>query len=144
MKRGNIFYIQRRPTTGSEIAGARPAVIVSNDVLNATSDVVLVVYLTTKPKKEMPTHATITATGMTSTAICEHIDHVSTDLVGDYCGSCTEEEMAAIDAAMLAALGIECEEEVELAIDEHALAKACAERDVYKGIVDRMLEARSL
>lgn len=142
MKRGEIYYIQKRPTTGSEIAGARPAVIVSNDILNATSDVVLVVYLTTKPRKEMPTHATIEATGLTSTAICEHIDHVSTELVGAYCGTCSEEEMIAIENATLAALGIEIEEGVEVGqviIKEASITKLIAERDVFKGLVERML-----
>lgn len=141
MKRGEIYYVHKRPTTGSEIAGARPAVIVSNDILNATSGVVMVVYLTTKPKKEMPTHATIEASGVKSTAICEHIDHVSTELVGAYCGTCTEEEMDAIETSMLAALGIEIEEATEIHIDETAIVKACVERDVYKGLVNKMMRA---
>lgn len=148
MKRGEIYYIQKRPTTGSEIAGARPAVIVSNDILNATSDVVMVVYLTTKPRKEMPTHAIIEATGLTSTAICEHIDHVSTELVGTYCGTCSEEEMTAIENAMLVALGIEIEEGVEdtkgvnFSLGETLrTAIVCAERDAYKKILDQMVSA---
>ena len=147
MKRGEIYYISQRPTTGSETAGARPAVIVSNDVLNATSGVVLVVYLTTKPKKEMPTHVIIHATGVASTAICEHIDHVSTELIGDYRGTCTEEELGAIEDAMLAALGIELADAepasdpdaiTDLAKACHDLIKACAERDVYKNLVEKL------
>lgn len=106
MKRGEIYYIARRDAVGSETAKARPGVIVSHDILNATSKVVEVVYLTTAPKKEMPTHVTIQATGRTSTALCEHIDHVSTLLVGDYCGCCTEEEMDAIDIGLMRSLSL--------------------------------------
>lgn len=106
MKRGEIYYITRRDTIGTEIKKSRPGVIVSTDELNHSSGVVEVVYLTAKPKKEMGTHATIHATGVTSTVLCEQIDTVSTDLVGAYCGTCTAEEMERIDYALLASLGL--------------------------------------
>lgn len=144
MKRGEIYYIQRRDTVGAEMMKARPGIIVSNDAPNATSPVVMVVYLTTQPKADTPTHVTIEATGRTSTALCEQIDAVSVTLVDNWIGTCSDEEMNAIDYAMLAALGIELEEGVEIHIDETAIVKALAERDVYKGIVDRMLGARNV
>lgn len=108
MKRGEIYYISRRANlnVGAEIAKARPAVIVSNNALNATAEVVEVVYLTTSPKKDLPEHVCINSTGVPSTVLCEQIDHVSVQLVDNYCGTCTEEEMAAIDQALLASLGI--------------------------------------
>lgn len=106
MRRGDIHYIQRHDTVGTEIMKARPGVIVSHDGLNATSDVVEVVYLTTQAKKDMPTHVPIQSTGRPSTALCEHIDYVSTQLVGDYCGRCTDEEMDAINTALRHALSL--------------------------------------
>lgn len=106
MKRGEIYYIHMRPTVGAEINKARPGVIVSNDALNQTSDVVEVVYLTTQPKKALPTHTVIDATGVESTVLCEQIDTVSIQLVGDYCGACSEEEMAAIEHGLLASLDL--------------------------------------
>ena len=106
MRRGEIYYIQRHDTVGTEIMKARPGVIVSADALNASSSVVEVVYLTTQPKKALPTHVTIDSTGRTSTALCEHVDYVSTLLVGDYCGRCTDAEMEAIDAALVCSLGL--------------------------------------
>lgn len=52
MKRGEIYYIESTyRETGSEQRGGRPAVIVSNDKNNENSEVVEVVYMTTKPKK---------------------------------------------------------------------------------------------
>lgn len=106
MKRGEIYYIARRGAVGAEIQNARPAIIVSNDILNTTSGVVEVVYLTAQPKKNLPTHATIEATGMTSTALCEQIDAVSVLLVGDYCGTCSEAEMEAVNRALCASLDL--------------------------------------
>lgn len=152
MKRGEIYYIYRRDTLGSEIAKARPAVIISNDTLNATSEVVEVIYLTTQPKKEMPTHVLINATGCPSTALCEQIDTVSVQLIGDYCGLCTEEELRDIDLALLRSLGIEPMEHSEVEPEKisegerwlmEELGKMKAERDRYAKILDVLLEGKA-
>jgi mRNA-degrading endonuclease toxin of MazEF toxin-antitoxin module len=89
------------------VAKSRPGVIVSNDRLNSTASVVEVVYLTTQPKKDLPTHVCLESTGVQSTALCEQIDHVSVNLLGDRCGTCTAEELQAIDRALLVSLGID-------------------------------------
>jgi len=136
MKRGEIYYIQRRDTIGCETAKARPAVIVSNDTLNATSEVVEVVYLTTAPKKEMPTHATIHATGVTSTAICEHIDHISKILVGNWLGTCTEEEMRDIEKALMCSLGIEAP------VPEYKTVEDIPDPDAWLAEIERLTEER--
>lgn len=149
MKRGEIYYIQHHNATGAEINKARPGVIVSNDALNQTSEVVEVVYLTTQPKKELPTHAAIEATGRRSTALCEQINTVSILRVGAYCGTCSEEEMLAIDHGLRVSLGIErirsprevkalraTEGESRL-VD--ALRRAEEERDRYAKMVDFFL-----
>ena len=152
MRRGEIYFIQRRNTTGSEIAKARPAVIGSNNVLNATSEVVEVVYLTTAPKKDLPTHVTVKSTGVTSSALCEQIDHVSKTLIDNWLGVCSADEMQAIDRALLLSLGIEGPEDqkaekekmcAEVARLTEDLMQALEERDRYEKIVDRLLEARS-
>ena len=145
MKRGEIYFIFKRDAVGNEIAKARPGIIVSNNAINSTSGVVEVVYLTTQPKKDLPTHVEINSSGCPSVACCEQIDSVSVQLVGNFRGECTAEEMKAIDTALLASLGIEIEEgiEVEESIELNAnpaeLAKIIAERDIYKSLVDRML-----
>lgn len=150
MKRGEIYFIKSHEVTGSETAKARPGVIVSNNVLNATSTVVEVVYLTTKPKKDMPTHATINATGIPSIALCEHIDHVDKSRLDNWLGMCSEEEMQAIDQALLCSLGIEApnqdnKEALEEALHEavKALEELAAERDRYAKMVDHLLEANA-
>lgn len=140
MRRGEIYLIRRRDTVGSEIAKARPGVIVSNDALNDTSGVIEVVYLTTKPKKDLPTHAPMQSTGVESTALCEQIDSVSIELVGSYCGTCTDEEMAAIERGLRTSLGLEERPApVKVSAHEIELAKLIAERDTYKALVDQML-----
>lgn len=152
MKRGEIYYIHMRPTVGAEISKARPAVIVSNNALNQTSDVVEVVYLTTQPKKELPTHAFINATGVESTVLCEQIDTVSTLLVGDYCATCSADEMLAIDHGLRASLDLaapkrprasrvlEVTETDRRLLDE--LRSTQEERDRYARMLDMLMAER--
>jgi mRNA interferase MazF len=143
MKRGEIYYIDRRDTVGSEIQKACPAIIVSADVLNAASATVTVVYLTTQPKKEQATHVEIHSTGRQSTALCENVDCVSTMLVGSYCGTCTEGEMQRIDDALRAALGLRSEVAQAPTVGTESqleLVRVAAERDVYKKLYDQLLE----
>lgn len=78
VKRGEIYYISRGGyNTGSEQQADRPGVIVSNDKNNKNSQTLEVVYLTTQPKNELPTHCTIRSTGRVSTVLCEQIHTVS-------------------------------------------------------------------
>lgn len=145
MRRGDIYIVKNnRPTTGHEMAKSRPAVIVSSDGLNATSEVVEVVYLTTQPKKELPTHASLSSTGRESTACCEQIDSVAVQRLGHYCGQVTDDEMAAIDAALLASLGLQASQPEPRVYSEdltEELERARAERDRYAKMVDLLLEA---
>ena len=79
IKRGDIWYVRKDNYTGCEQAAGRPAIIVSNEKNNASSETVEVVYLTTQPKKDLPTHVLIRSSERESTAICEQITTVSVD-----------------------------------------------------------------
>lgn len=57
IKRGQIYFIKsNRKEQGSEMWGDRPAVIVSCNELAETSPTVQLCYMTTRPKKDLPTH----------------------------------------------------------------------------------------
>lgn len=106
-KRGEIFYIMRDAMqVGSEIYHGRPAIIVSNDFLNSTANVVEVVFLTTQPKKDMGTHVRITSTGRTSTALCEQITTVAIERIGNYVATASDREMREIDEAIAKSLSL--------------------------------------
>lgn len=84
-KRGEIFYIERAGDSyGSEQQAGRPAMIVSNDINNEFSITLEVVYLTTQPKKVLPTHIDIGGTKKNSIALCEQVHTVSVHRVGDF------------------------------------------------------------
>lgn len=109
-KRGEIYYICLRPVFGSEQQAGRPAIIVSNDMNNTYGNTIEVIYLTTQAKKDLPTHVTIRSAQKVSTALCEQVHTVDIDRISDYVADCTEQEMQAIDAALMISLGIEAPE----------------------------------
>ena len=107
IKRGEIYYIESGYcTTGSEQRPGRPAVVVSNDKNNEFSPTIEVVYLTTQPKHDLPTHVTIRSTSRESTTLCEQITSVAVERFGDYYGNVTEQEMQHIETALLISLGL--------------------------------------
>lgn len=107
VKRGEIYYISRGGyNTGSEQQADRPGVIVSNDKNNKNSQTLEVVYLTTQPKNELPTHCAIRSTGRVSTVLCEQIHTVAVERIGKYIGVCTAQEMQNIDIGLMISIGL--------------------------------------
>lgn len=151
-KRGEIFYIERAGDSyGSEQQAGRPAIVVSNDKNNEYSSTLEVVYLTTQPKTELPTHIDIRSTKKNSIALCEQIHTVSVQRVGDFVGNCSEYEMQMIDAALLISLGIDFEKQQEESKQEavkpetskesrDVVVRLTADRDIYKALYEQMLE----
>ena len=84
-RRGEIYYINNasKEHIGSEMKKDRPAVIVSCDANNKHSDVLEVVFLTSAPKKDLPTHVTIRSTGRKSEALCEQPTPVSVERINN-------------------------------------------------------------
>lgn len=106
IKRGDIYYIESIYSTGSERRSGRPAIVVSNDKCNESSSVVEVVYLTTQPKSDLPTHVSIRSTSRESIALCEQITSVAVERIGAYKGKVTPAEMTNLEIAMLVSLDL--------------------------------------
>lgn len=109
IRRGEIFYISRGGVTshGNEQFADRPAVVVSNDKNNENSGVIEVVYMTTQPKTDLPTHVTVRSTGRISTVLCEQVYSVAVERVGTYIGQCSDAEMQNIDIALMISLQLD-------------------------------------
>lgn len=106
IRRGDILYVESGYSTGSEQRPGRPAIVVSNNKNNEFSTTVEVVYLTTQPKRDLPTHVPIHSLNRESIAICEQITSVSTERIGSFRGCVTADEMRAIEAAMRVSLAM--------------------------------------
>ena len=110
IKRGDIVYVEIPYATGHEMMKDRPAVVVSNNAMNYTSPVVSVVYLTGSKQADGPFHVEVKGAMSvrhgSSTALCEHIYTVDKSRLGKLMGTCSEEEMAAIDDGILMSLAL--------------------------------------
>lgn len=152
IKRGDIWYIESGyATRGSEQRPGRPAVVVSNNGNNQHSTTVEVVYLTTQPKRDLPTHVVIRSTGQRSIALCEQVTTISTERIGDYCGRTTDNEMAYIENALMISLGISISEEQKPVNEEIALAlvsqftevqaRCTVLQEMYDALLNRLIKA---
>lgn len=141
IKRGDIFYIANSKyyATDPENEAGRPAIIVSNDILNKSSSVVEVVYLTTRDKKPMSTHVGIICK-IPSTALCETIYTVTKDRIGDFIKSCSAEEMTEIDKAIAVSLGLSVSTEKEVDNTEDNTSTVYVERNLYKTLYEQFLD----
>lgn len=148
-KRGEIYYVSPSYTeTTTEIWSGRPAIIVSNNQNNKYSNNVMVVYLTTKPKGNYPTNVPINATGIPSTALCDQVNTVAKERLGDNCHICSTKEMESVDAGLKAAFGFSFSSEP---LSDQLVTKECtttdpeymriqAERDVYKQLYTDLMQ----
>lgn len=107
ISRGDIVFIKDlNSAVGSEQHAGRPAIVVSNNACNEHSPVVEVVYLTTKRKRFLPTHVTLTESARSSTALCEAVYSVDKCRLSELMGMASRSTMEKIDRALLISLGI--------------------------------------
>lgn len=143
MKRGEIYFIKsNHREEGSEQRGDRPAVIVSNDVGNEHSDIVEIVYLTTRPKADLPTHVITRSATSPSTILCEQISTVSKQRIGEKLGVITEAEREAMDRALAISLGLcgcqASDPAIPVSYDDYR--QMVIEHAMYKKFTDDLLD----
>ena len=150
VKRGDIFYITYSKNFNDSYSydtTGRPGVIVSDDHLNRGSEYVEVVYLTTKIKRDMPTHVDVFCK-TPSTALCETIHTVEKDRIGTYVRTVSNEEMEEIERGLRRSLGMnvpvasvndtEPNNDMELASMQKEI-QLTAERDMFKKLYEDLL-----
>ena len=142
IKRGEMFYISRGGASysGSEQHSDRPAVIVSNNKNNENSNVIEIVYMTTQPKTDLPTHVTVRSTGRPSTVLCEQVYSVSTERIGTYIGECSDKEMENIDIALMISLQLDGNMKTSKKYNE-TIKEQQEEIDLYRKKIQAMQEA---
>ena len=134
--------------------------MVSCEELNETSPCVVVVMCSASNSRELPEHITIRSTPVPSTALCEHIYTVDKSRLGTRCGRCTGAEMAAVGIGIMAGLGMDVKglaspveefsggstgsDQVEKIPASEELVRTRTERDVYRGMYERLLDSMSM
>lgn len=108
--RGDIYYANLEPVTGSEQGGIRPVVIIQNEVGNAHSPTVIVAATATTRSK-LPTHVRLDdyIPGMRKNTIVllEQIRTLDKTRIGQYIGTLSERAMHSLDIALGISIGLE-------------------------------------
>ena len=72
-KQGDIVYVDLDPTKGHEQRGTRPAIVISNNVFNEHTKMVILCPITSNTK-DFPTHYILEDTKkIVGAVLCEHI-----------------------------------------------------------------------
>ena len=109
--RGDIYYADLTPATGSEQSGIRPVLVVQNNVGNHYSPTVIAAAITGYVKgKRQPTHVRLrgAACGLfrDSTVLLEQLRTLDKSRLGEYMGSVGEDKMREVDAALSVSVGL--------------------------------------
>ena len=111
LKRGDIYYADLcgiEQSIGCEQTGRRPVLIIQNDVGNFHSPTTIVAIMTTKIKRNLPTHVVIRGfAGLSQTsAVClEQIKTIDKSRLENYCGNIGNGMMQEIEKAIYMSLG---------------------------------------
>jgi mRNA interferase MazF len=112
MLRGEIYFADLDPSTGSEQGGRRPVVIVSRDALNINAPIVIVAPITSRENKKRiyPTHVELRAaeTGLTkdSVVLCEQVRAISKNRLSKKVGAVTVAKMFVVGETLKIALDL--------------------------------------
>lgn len=114
MKRGDIYWANLAPCSGSEQSGRRPVIIISHDAFNQTrswrSIIVVPVSTSTGQKSRGPTVVALPAdmTGLPndSVAICHQITTLDRAKLTEKLCEVPEELLTRLEQALLAAVDI--------------------------------------
>ena len=111
IKRGDIFFANLNPVTGSEQGSYRPVLIVQNDVGNQYSHTTVILPITGNLQKtSLPTHIVISKDcGLEKDSIClvEQIRTIDRSRLISYIGRITYKIQAEIDKALAICVGLD-------------------------------------
>ena len=114
MKRGQVYYADLRPVVGCERGGIRPCVIIQNDAGNQYSSTVIVAAMTTKDKKELPTHISVSAEDYcldsNTTILLEQLRTIDKSRLQSFVGRLSDGTMRRVDEALHISLALNKEE----------------------------------
>lgn len=110
VRRGEIYYAELSGAIGSEQNGARPVLIVQNDVGNRNSPTTIIAPLTSKKgKASLPTHISLDIKGCLpdeSVILLEQVRTIDKSRLYDYVGAIAPETVAKVDEAIRISFGI--------------------------------------
>lgn len=111
-RRGELHWVEFGATRGSEQAGRRPGLVVSNDVGNRFSSIVIVAPVTSRiPRRAYPVHVRLQPSptnglARESIAMCEQLIAVAKERLDGRLGELPPATMIEIDEALRVSLAL--------------------------------------
>lgn len=105
IKRYGIYYCELIGYENIQ-GGARPCIIISNDVCNKFSPTITAVPITTAKKKSLPTHCIIHSAPLPSIALCEQIQTINKTQLSSKIGELDKEEINLVSKCIKVQLGM--------------------------------------
>ncbi len=111
VKRGDLYYADLSPVTGSEQGGVRPVVVVQNNVGNKYSPTTIVAAITSQMNKaKLPTHVPISAQNYglpkNSVVLAEQLRTIDKKRLREKLGNIDDDAMDKIDEAIMISVGL--------------------------------------
>lgn len=106
MRRGEVWWVNFDPSVGGEIRKERPAVIISNDVVNRLLNRVQVVPLTSQVEHLYPSEAYVWVGGVQHKALADQLTTVSKRRFANKMGKIAKADLQAIERAIKIQLGL--------------------------------------
>ena len=110
IERGDIYYADLNPVTGSEQGGIRPVLVIQNDTGNRFSPTVIVAAITSNlGKARLPTHIIIDENVLSekSVVLLEQIRTIDKTRLIKKLGHLGETDMLRIDEAISISMGFD-------------------------------------
>ena len=102
ISRGDIYMVEIRDSKDSEQSGIRPAVIIQNDTGNTYSPTTIVAFVTSRHKKNLPTHVSLHCRELSkkSMVMLEQIRTISVKRLLRYVCTLNKQDMKRVDQAL--------------------------------------------
>ena len=107
MQRGEVWWVDFDPALGGEIQKTRPAVIVSNNAANVTSNRIQVVPLTSNTGRLYPSEAVVSIGGKPSKAMADQITTAAKERFKKKLGEISLHDMKALEQVIKIQLGMQ-------------------------------------
>lgn len=106
MNRGDVYWVDLDPTTGSEINKRRPCVLVGATPINQARQTVVVIPLSTSAKARPPVTVSVFCLGKQVTAVCDQIRTVDKSRLKKLAGSLSEKDLNSLDDGLRQVLSL--------------------------------------
>lgn len=100
MQRGEVWWVDFKPSIGGEVQKTRPAVIISNDAANKMMNRLQVVPTTSNTSKCYPCEAYVDINGKVSKAMADQLATVSKSRLKNKIGQISQKNMFDLERAI--------------------------------------------